>query len=203
MRVVIAEDSVLLREGLARLLGENGFAVVESRTDQQRRGLRRGRPAGRRGRLCARSDHRLDRALEAPPGRPADRADDARARGARARCPRPARSARLEEGLPEAGAVEAFDRGGRWRDVDMVARDRGAIRAAMHGEGRAEAPKRPPFVRASSRFVETKASAIATSSRPWRQVRHAEKPVLYLSAAPRQLGLILSSRTRQGTPSPR
>ena len=25
MRVVIAEDSVLLREGLARLLGENGF----------------------------------------------------------------------------------------------------------------------------------------------------------------------------------
>jgi DNA-binding NarL/FixJ family response regulator len=28
MRVAIAEDSVLLREGLARLLGENGFEVV-------------------------------------------------------------------------------------------------------------------------------------------------------------------------------
>ena len=28
MRVVIAEDGVLLREGLARLLGENGFEVV-------------------------------------------------------------------------------------------------------------------------------------------------------------------------------
>jgi DNA-binding NarL/FixJ family response regulator len=32
MRVVIAEDSVLLREGLERLLGENGFDVVGSCT---------------------------------------------------------------------------------------------------------------------------------------------------------------------------
>ena len=30
VRVVIAEDSVLLREGLARLLGENGFDVVDT-----------------------------------------------------------------------------------------------------------------------------------------------------------------------------
>jgi DNA-binding NarL/FixJ family response regulator len=30
MRVVVAEDSVLLREGLIRLLGENGFDVVEA-----------------------------------------------------------------------------------------------------------------------------------------------------------------------------
>ena len=30
MRVVIAEDAVLLREGLIRLLGENGFEVVEA-----------------------------------------------------------------------------------------------------------------------------------------------------------------------------
>ena len=30
MRVVIAEDSVLLREGLERLLGENGLEVVGS-----------------------------------------------------------------------------------------------------------------------------------------------------------------------------
>ena len=28
MRVAIAEDSVLLREGIARLLGEAGFEVV-------------------------------------------------------------------------------------------------------------------------------------------------------------------------------
>ena len=33
MRVVIAEDSVLLREGLARLLDEAGFEVVESVAD--------------------------------------------------------------------------------------------------------------------------------------------------------------------------
>ncbi len=33
MRVAIAEDSVLLREGLARLLGENGFEVVGQSTD--------------------------------------------------------------------------------------------------------------------------------------------------------------------------
>ena len=30
MRVVIAEDSVLLREGISRLLDENGFDVVGS-----------------------------------------------------------------------------------------------------------------------------------------------------------------------------
>ncbi len=34
MRVVIAEDLVLLREGLVRLLGENGFEVVDSVEDR-------------------------------------------------------------------------------------------------------------------------------------------------------------------------
>jgi hypothetical protein len=33
MRVIIAEDSVLLREGIARLLTENGFNVVETVED--------------------------------------------------------------------------------------------------------------------------------------------------------------------------
>ena len=33
MRIVIAEDSVLLREGLARLLDEAGFEVVEAVPD--------------------------------------------------------------------------------------------------------------------------------------------------------------------------
>jgi DNA-binding NarL/FixJ family response regulator len=36
MRVVIAEDSVLLREGLARLLDEAGFDVVEAVDDAER-----------------------------------------------------------------------------------------------------------------------------------------------------------------------
>ena len=36
MRVVIAEDSVLLREGLARLLGEAGFEVVDAVDDAER-----------------------------------------------------------------------------------------------------------------------------------------------------------------------
>jgi DNA-binding NarL/FixJ family response regulator len=36
MRVVIAEDSVLLREGLARLLDEAGFEVVEAVDDAER-----------------------------------------------------------------------------------------------------------------------------------------------------------------------
>ena len=35
MRVVIAEDSVLLREGLARLLDEAGFDVVEAVPDAE------------------------------------------------------------------------------------------------------------------------------------------------------------------------
>ena len=35
MRVVIAEDSVLLREGLTRLLGEAGFEVVEAVDDAE------------------------------------------------------------------------------------------------------------------------------------------------------------------------
>jgi DNA-binding NarL/FixJ family response regulator len=34
VRVVIAEDLVLLREGLVRLLGENGFEVVDSVEDR-------------------------------------------------------------------------------------------------------------------------------------------------------------------------
>jgi DNA-binding NarL/FixJ family response regulator len=33
MRVIIAEDSVLLREGIARLLTESGFNVVETVED--------------------------------------------------------------------------------------------------------------------------------------------------------------------------
>ena len=33
MRVVIADDSVLLREGLARVLAENGFEVVAQAGD--------------------------------------------------------------------------------------------------------------------------------------------------------------------------
>ena len=162
MRVAIAEDSVLLREGLARLLDDAGFDVVAqcedadelllkvrqllarrgdrrhpAAADPQRRGppggardpraaipsigvlvlsqyvelglaltlladsaegvgyllkdrigdvdgVRRRGPAGRRGRLGARSDHRLDAALPAASGRPARAADAARARGARA-----------------------------------------------------------------------------------------------------------------------
>jgi DNA-binding NarL/FixJ family response regulator len=36
VRVVIAEDSVLLREGLARLLGEAGFEVVDAVDDAER-----------------------------------------------------------------------------------------------------------------------------------------------------------------------
>ena len=42
MRVVIAEDSVLLREGLTRLLAEAGHDVVAAAGDG------RGVPAGRR-----------------------------------------------------------------------------------------------------------------------------------------------------------
>ena len=47
MRVVIAEDAVLLREGLARLLDEGGFDVVD-RGAVRRCCVRRGTPA----RLC-------------------------------------------------------------------------------------------------------------------------------------------------------
>ena len=46
MRVVIAEDSVLLREGLARVLGESGFEVVAQVGDatELRRAVRRTKP---------------------------------------------------------------------------------------------------------------------------------------------------------------
>ncbi len=46
MRVVIAEDSVLLREGLARVLGESGFDVVAQVGDatELRRAVRRTKP---------------------------------------------------------------------------------------------------------------------------------------------------------------
>jgi DNA-binding NarL/FixJ family response regulator len=36
MRVVVADDSLLFREGLARLLGENGFDVVAKAADAER-----------------------------------------------------------------------------------------------------------------------------------------------------------------------
>ncbi|HET9006111.1 MAG TPA: response regulator, partial [Actinomycetes bacterium] len=35
MRVVIAEDSVLLREGLTKLLADGGFEVVDAVTDAE------------------------------------------------------------------------------------------------------------------------------------------------------------------------
>jgi len=46
VRVVIAEDSVLLREGLARVLGESGFEVVAQVGDatELRRAVRRTKP---------------------------------------------------------------------------------------------------------------------------------------------------------------
>ena len=35
LKVVIADDAVLLREGLARLLGESGFEVVAQAADAE------------------------------------------------------------------------------------------------------------------------------------------------------------------------
>ena len=72
VRVVLADDSVLLREGLARLLTEAGFEVIGS-------GRRRRRaPAGRRGRPRRRGDrghpHAADAHRRGPPRREPPRA---------------------------------------------------------------------------------------------------------------------------------
>ena len=50
VRVVIGEDDVLIREGIARLLAEAGFEVAAQAGDAERSCARRSRTIGRGGR---------------------------------------------------------------------------------------------------------------------------------------------------------
>jgi len=70
MRVVIGEDQVLLREGLARLLAEYGFEVVSQVGDAEQ--LLRGRDASARRRdlRCANAADLYGRRIAGCPGDP-------------------------------------------------------------------------------------------------------------------------------------
>ena len=126
MRVVIAEDSVLLREGLARLLGENGFDVVDTCQTADDLLLKV------RGRARALEYVEVGLAMKLL-------ADSAERTGYLLKD-------RISPEIEAEYGPQCTER--------VVPRRRSVF---------SPIPKRP-FVRASSRFVETKASAIATSS---------------------------------------